>query len=93
MCVNLQVAWLCWQYTLTFEAKITLGHMPVPEYKSFLISLKVLLSRLAVKVNLRHGSASILLSNLTALPIGYIEFISFMFILMFTVQCDSHLHL
>lgn len=35
------VAWLCWQYTLTFEARITLGHMPIPEYRSYLVKLKV----------------------------------------------------
>ena len=37
----LQVSWLSWQYTLTYEARIVLGHMPIPEYQSFLVNLKV----------------------------------------------------
>ena len=41
LCDCVQVAWLCWQYTLTFEARITLGHMPIPEYRSYLVKLKV----------------------------------------------------
>ena len=39
--VLLQVGWICWQYTLSHEARIILGHMPIPEYKSFLVDLKV----------------------------------------------------
>lgn len=48
----MQVAWLCWQYTLAWEARITLGHMPVPEYKSFLVNLKV-----RSRVRIKHDEA------------------------------------
>ncbi len=40
-CLVMQVSWLSWQYTLTYEGRIILGHMPIPEYQSFLVNLKV----------------------------------------------------
>lgn len=40
-CLLLQVSWLSWQYTLTYEGRIVLGYMPIPEYQSFLVNLKV----------------------------------------------------
>ena len=46
-----QVSWLCWQYTLTVEGSIILGHMPIPEYNSFLVSLKVPAALLHLQVN------------------------------------------
>lgn len=40
-CLVMQVSWLSSRYDLTIDGRIILGHMPIPEYESFLVNLKV----------------------------------------------------
>lgn len=69
----LQVSWLSWQYTLTYEGRIVLGHMPIPEYQSFLVNLKVrlvLMHGIGLLHQLRCSSSWLLQGTPDAVPAG-----------------------